>query len=187
MRDDGGVKQPDDPDTGGGVLASLPTTRPQRRSPKRAPRSTAAPPSAAGQPAPTASSEAAAKAKAQAKVRSKPTSRPVPEGRPGRAAAPAATTRATSRRGSPPQPVRARRAPGGGRTPNPTVGRSAPRDPGPVAAAQGFEAGTAPGSVEPPSRADLVGSVVQGAGEIVHVGLDVGRHILRSVLGRLPG
>ncbi|HEU0316732.1 MAG TPA: hypothetical protein VFR49_05345, partial [Solirubrobacteraceae bacterium] len=57
----------------------------------------------------------------------------------------------------------------------------------PIAAAQGFEPGSARGSVEPPSRADLVGSVVQGAGDIVHVGLDVGRHILRSVLGRLPG
>jgi hypothetical protein len=33
----------------------------------------------------------------------------------------------------------------------------------------------------------VVGSVVHGAGEIVHVGLDVGRLLLRSVLGRRRG
>ncbi len=144
VRDDGRMKKPDDPDTGGGVLAGLPTTRPQRRSPKRTPRSAASTPSV----------RAAAR-------------------RPSRAA----------------EPSRARRPAAGGPSSAPAAGPSRPEPP-PVAvaaAAQGFEAGTAHGTVAPPTRADLVGSVVHGAGDIVHVGLDVGRLLLRSVLRRLPG
>jgi hypothetical protein len=121
VRDDGLVKQPDEPETGG-VLSSLPTTRPQRRSPKRA------------------ATPAAGRVEAR--------------------------------------PVRRR-------SPSPALGAGGPAESPPMAA-QGFEPNGAPASVEPPSRADLLGSVVGGAGELAHVGLDLGRHVLRSVLGRLP-
>jgi hypothetical protein len=71
------------------------------------------------------------------------------------------------------------------RSPSPTLGAGGAAAGSPPMAAQGFEPDGAPASVEPPSRADLLGSVVGGAGELAHVGLDVGRHVLRSVLGRL--
>jgi hypothetical protein len=58
--------------------------------------------------------------------------------------------------------------------------RGTPREPPP--AAQGFAPDTSRGAVEPPSRADLLGSVGQSAGELVHVGLDIGRVLLRTLL-----
>jgi hypothetical protein len=190
VRDDGPVKKPDDPDTdgGAGVLASLPTTRPQRRSPKRTPRSAASAPSAPAA-APAARRPLKPKPRSKPQPQPKSTPRPQPKSRPAseaRPARPAATTRSAGRSGAATPPVRARRAPPGGPPSGPAAGQSRPESRS-VAAAQGFEPGTARGSVEPPSRSDLVGSVVQGAGEIVHVGLDVGRLLLRSVLSRLPG
>jgi hypothetical protein len=59
--------------------------------------------------------------------------------------------------------------------------------PSPPPAAQGFGPDTTLGAVEPPSRADLLGSVARSAGDLVHVGLDLGRVLLRSFVGRLPG
>ncbi|MGI8801999.1 MAG: hypothetical protein ACR2KV_07475 [Solirubrobacteraceae bacterium] len=120
------MSEPDDPPPGG-VLAGLPTTRPQRRSPKRAGR-----PAGDETPPPT-------KPRPRAKPRSKPKPKP------------------------------------------PAAGRTE------AVATQGFEADNARGAVEPPTRADLLGSVAEGAGELAHVGLAIGRHILRSVIGRLPG
>jgi hypothetical protein len=78
--------------------------------------------------------------------------------------------------------------------------RSPKRDPGPGpgpasagaeprrarSAPQGYEADAARGPVEPPSGPDLIGAVVEGVGDLAHIGLDAGRQILRSVLRRLP-
>jgi hypothetical protein len=114
------MTEPNKPAAGGGVLSSLPSTRPQRRSPKRGPA------------APTA---------AAAARRNRPRS--------------AGQTKAV------PPP-----------TPRASI------------AAQGFNA--AHGAVDPPSRTDLLGSVVSGAGEIAEIGLAAGRHVLRSIYGRLP-
>jgi hypothetical protein len=52
--------------------------------------------------------------------------------------------------------------------------------------AQGFEAEPAQGTVEPPTGAELLASVAQGASELAELGLTLSRRLARSLLDRLP-
>jgi hypothetical protein len=88
---------------------------------------------------------------------------------------PAPTAAATTRRGRARPTGRAETPPQGAVA---APGRRAPL------ASQGFN--VARGTVDPPSRTALLGSVVSGAGEIAEIGLTAGRHVLRSIYGRLP-
>jgi hypothetical protein len=206
------VDEPDDPETGG-VLAGLPSTRPQRRSAKRDPAkggSTAATAARARQTGgsakaksktkskdqPVARTASASKSKTRARAkptapRAKATAKPTaprakatakPTAPRAKATAEptaprAKTTAETAHAGPPVAGDHAQRAARGG-------GR--PREQAPLAA-QGFEPDTASGPVEPPSRTDVLGSIVEGAGDLARVGLELTRQLLRAVLGRLPG
>ncbi len=158
------MTEPDEP-ASGGVLSSLPTTRPQRRSPKRTAGPTPAAPTATPRRTP------------------KRTASPTP-------AAPTATARRTPKRTASPTPAAPTATPrrGDARRTTATAASAAgvvgatPADRS-LPAAQGFNARA---TVDPPSRTDLLGSVLSGAGEIAEIGLSAGRHVLRSIYGRLP-
>lgn len=143
------------------VLSSLPRSRPQRRSTKRdAGRAKA---SGAGAEAPagtTSKRTGAGKAKTAAKPRA--ATRAKAAAKPKTTAKPRAT--AKPRRAAPPK-ARAsgevRIPPAGFAPPREDTGRSAP------------------------SGTELVGTVVQAAGELAQIGAAVGGQALKSVLGRL--
>jgi hypothetical protein len=154
-----------DQPTTGGVLSGLPTTRPQRRSPKRSP----APPAAAARRSPAPPAVSAAATRRSPATSTAATTRRSPQ------RSPAPTATATTRRGRA-RPTSRIDTPPPAAVPAP--GRRAPL------ASQGFN--VARGTVDPPSRTALLGSVVSGAGEIAEIGLTAGRHVLRSIYGRLP-
>jgi hypothetical protein len=106
-----------------------------------------------------------------------PTSRPQRRSPKRDQAAPARASRAQARPAAP-----RTRPPRATRPARPTVAE-APKLTSPIAA-QGYAA--ASGAVEPPSRTALVGSVLGGAGELAGIGVAAGRHVLRSLYGRLP-
>ncbi|MEA2372411.1 MAG: hypothetical protein QOH12_2805 [Solirubrobacteraceae bacterium] len=142
------------------VLSSLPGTRPQRRSPKRAaPKSDAADPTAASAPAPATPRRARPPRARRPAVTSQP---PKPDPLPPIASVDPAST--GDRPGSEPRRV----------THDPPL------------AAQGFEVDPVHGAVNPPTGAELLASVAQGATELVEIGLTLTRRLARSVLDRLP-
>jgi hypothetical protein len=146
------------------ILSSLPGTRPQRRSPKRS----------AGKPGRSATPTDPAVA---AIAIDPGTTRPTPDPALGAVDVepeiPAPAPGSPNAAGDPPAaatPPRARRA----RSTQP-------------AAAQGFEADPIVGAVDPPTGAELLASVAQGATELAQIGVTLGRRLARSVLDRIPG
>jgi hypothetical protein len=142
------------------VLSSLPGTRPQRRSPKRAaPKSGAADPTAASAPAPASPRRARPPRPRRPAVASDPSK---PDPLPSIASVDPAST--GDRLGSETRRVAHK----------------------PPLAAQGFEVDPVHGAVNPPTGGELLASVVQGATELVEIGLTLTRRLARSVFDRLP-
>jgi hypothetical protein len=171
-----------------GVLAALPSTRPERigsrrgaPGPKstattaasRAAKSTATAKPAAKQPA----AAAAAKPKAAAKPRTSPAAKT--------AAKPRAT--ATRRKAAAPrtfEPTEAAEA-AAGAADAPTYPRPRPVSEGAPGIGTGYRDEPAAESGRP-SGVDVAASAVRAAGEVAHLGLTLGSELLKGVVKRLP-
>jgi hypothetical protein len=162
------TEDPDDrPDDANGVLSSLPGTRPQRRSPKRA----ATKPARRATPAGTGAADPIDVGAATTEPRPLPTE-------PQPVAADPEPTPPAGRDATDDKPRRTRSKPAG---PQATPARATR----PIAA-QGLQADPIEGAVDPPTGADLLASVAQGATELAEFGVALTRRLARSVLDRLP-
>ncbi len=179
--------------SGGGVISNLPRHRPHRRSDKRAASGSAdaIEPSASGRPS-TATARAAAKAEQSG-------AKAATDGK-------AARTKAEPRRRKPASVTRSQPgAKAGGKpaaSPVPSsarerIGRTAsaktraPTPPDEVQTGRAREAhrpadssGELPGG--PSSGAELVGTVVQAAGELAQIGVTLGTQAVKNAVKRLP-
>ncbi|HXB15505.1 MAG TPA: hypothetical protein VNV44_07145 [Solirubrobacteraceae bacterium] len=149
----------DQPLEGGGVLANLPRTRPQRASPRRAAarRATAEEDQAAANgngraKRPTAKNTSAAKGSARRSAAASP-----------RGAKPAKTTR-------PPRAAKGSRR---------RAGEAVPR--------QGYESveERATGPVQPPGGTELLGTAAEVVSELAKAGVSGGERVLRDLFSRL--
>jgi hypothetical protein len=140
-----------------GVLAALPSTRPDRIGTRRAapaPKTTTA----------TAASKAAARPSATRTAAAKRSTAPKTSTAPKAATAPTAATAPKPSTASRPRPVR-EGAPG--------IGTAGTRDqPSP-------ESGR-------PSGTELATTAVRAAGEVVQLGITIGGHVLKRVVDRIP-
>jgi hypothetical protein len=141
-----------------GVLASLPSTRPQRIGGRRrgAAKPVAAKAPAKRKPAAAKRSSGAARSGGARSATGKVKARPKPKAVP--------ITTATAKK---PRPVRS--------------GASGLTEP-----AQKSATKRAPASRKPPSGTELVTTVVQAAGELAQVGLSIGGQVLKRAVERLP-
>jgi hypothetical protein len=159
---------------GGGVLANLPRTRPQRSSARRAAAraTTGAPGRAAkaSRPKRVTSAGAAAASTAPGPARDSAASATAKAG--GEASMPR-SAKAAKRKAAP-----RRQAAGPGRPP--ASDDAAPR--------QGYESDgeSAGGSVAPPGGAELVATAAEIVGELAKAGLSTGERLFKDVLSRLP-
>lgn len=163
VRDDVGVTEQE---SGGEVMRNLPRSRAHRRSAKRA----------SGNGDSAAAAKPRAKA-SQAKPRPKAAAKP-------RAKAPAAPKPGSGRLSAVDPKRRRQPAPGGARATQglPRDGASAPPRRG-----QTIRPGArSPGAPQPPTGAELVGTVVQAAAEVAQVGLSLGIKALRDATRRVP-
>lgn len=149
----------DDP----GVLSGLSRTRPQRRSNKRPGRPKAASATAASAPASTPATPATPKSRAKAKAPAR-----------GKAKAPAKAAATPPKKTAPAaeRPARKQAA----EAPAVEVGRTAePQAQRPTVAAAEHNGGV-----------DLIGQAINAAGEVAHLGVDLGRQVAKGILSRLP-
>jgi hypothetical protein len=166
------TEDPDDqPADANGVLSSLPGTRPQRRSPKRA-----ATKPARRAPAGTDAADPINVA-APTEPQPLPTEPQPPSTEPeALSTEPEATPAAGRDANDKPRPTRSK-------PPGPKA--APPRTTRPTAA-QGFQVDPIEGAVDPPTGAEILSSVAQGAIELAELGLALTRRLARSVLDRLP-
>jgi hypothetical protein len=178
-----------------GVLAALPSTRPERIGSRRGATAAQAPSPAASQPVAATSSSAAATAtkparakpkRAAAKRSSRPTAARRKAAAPrtfepteaAEAAAGAADERAAGavpRAETPPKPARKRTYP----RPQPV------REGAPGIGTGGYRDEPSPESARP-SGVELATTAVRAAGEVAQLGLTVGGEVLKRVVRRLP-
>ena len=149
------------------VLASLPSTRPNRLGRARGEAKPATVPAAGSppKPRPAAKPEAAAKRKAAATPRAAPKRKAAAMSKPAREATP-----------------KPRAAP-------PSVPSPEPRGPRPVrAGAPTLSDAPSPQDRPdaPPSGAELASTVVKAAGELAQIGLTVGGQVLKRAVQKLP-
>jgi hypothetical protein len=184
---------PSQTDTGNkpGVLAGLPSTRPQRPSARRA---------AARRTADTAAAKRAAMTVGAKKVDAKASATSGPHATPGPNAVPPTTpkpaTTPTARRAGDAAGKRAKASPKRTKR-SPTTARSSKRATTPSSVpstptipAQGFEAESEIElgvSVHPPSGSELATSVVELVGELAQSGISAGGRLLKDTLARFPG
>jgi hypothetical protein len=166
---------PSPPDSDSGVLASLPSTRPQRSSARRAAARTAAKPGRGKQ---TRTAQTRPKQTQTAQTHPKQTQ----PARPTTTKRPEPSTQPANAKSAPKPPAKSARA--GKRS------RSAPRSAEAPVPRQGFEAENEiePGSaVHPPSSTELAASLVELVAEVAQAGVSSGGRLLKDVLSRLPG
>jgi len=170
-------------ESGAGVLANLPRTRPQRSSARRVAARRASSGNASDAPAPAAPKTSKAKLSTTAsgslrrasavKKAAKPTAAKVAVRKAPKVAAKSASA-TTAGSGSGPQAKKRARV-------------SKPEAP-PVPR-QGFasEEARATGAVQPPGGTELASTAAEILGELAKAGLSTGERLLRDVFSRLPG
>jgi hypothetical protein len=176
-------------ESGAGVLANLPRTRPQRASARRtaarrAPSSTqqVPRPEKAGGAEKTAKTVRAADSNGRAATSPKPARKPKAktQAKSGATAKRSASTATRARRpAAAPPKTAATKAARPRRTVKPPVAEPVPR--------QGFESEEerATGTVQPPGGTELVSTAAEILGELTKAGISGGERLLRDVLSRL--
>ena len=169
---------PDRSDGDRDVLSNLPRSRPHRRSAKRG-----------GVTATTTKAAQASEASESAAGTAKPADRPKAARKPAAAKAKPKTTtaaEAAAKRSAPAaeRPAGAPRAAGADAGPRAQRLRKPPPPPSPLPPRSGKTA--PPKGENQQSGTELIGTVVQAAGELAQVGLTIGGQVLKRAVSRLP-
>jgi hypothetical protein len=164
---------PDRSDGDHDVLSNLPRSRPHRRSAKRG-----------GVTATKTKAAQASEAGESAAGAAKPADGPKAARKPAAAKAKPKTTTAAEAAAKQPAPNAAPRAAGAGAGPRAQRLRKPPPPPSPLPPKAGKTA--PPKGESQTSGTELIGTVVQAAGELAQVGLTIGGQVLKRAVSRLP-